>query len=893
MASQQRLVVCLDGTWNQQDSSTNVLHHFNLVLEGPVPGEQVVQKKYYHPGVGTDVFDRVTGGGLGFGLEKNVRDAYNWLVQNYHDGTDELPADEIYIFGFSRGAYTARSLVGFIAQCGLLRRAAPLTVTELWADYCILGRQKEQRKSMWDNLFRRIPSRIRPITELAHDPWLRRATAPIHPPVNMREELLVQWSRRVRITYLGVYDTVGAIGWDALAIPGLTSRLALHNNMNPTTIIQHCCHALAMDEHRSSFNHTPLRAFIGNDYSEQERMRGAGDDQQIGEAADPAAQHWQRTMAMWNRKIEQRWFVGAHSNIGGGYEDNRLTETPLCWILDGARTAGLKSESVQFDPEVAPCEEQPRDSFAEFAAPVWTKILRAKRNYRLIDPEAQLQASIKRKDGSRPQAGFALQNIHETVDESVYRYWAAAGIPMPPNLQAYAERQKSRGKAVNTAGIPPKHEWLGKKLGENIAMIAWAALAATGLALIYGLVGKHPSDSVALWVACAVAFFFPLVDWRESAVGFRQAMGRGGPRTSAFLDSIYWTRAFGFVLFLFGVVYSLGALLGLGWRHYPGSITEATRAFLPVPVFAAAAVVLANQLRSTSAWISLILAPPLTVLAGGFVIAVGRFAHGLFPSVSWPTTEIGPVSTPGVLLLLQLSFIYFWRARVWAAEPMGRANLDSIVELQKCVSWKKVMEVLNSWQSMLQCRWGDPKQTGAAAANRLHCAVRESLWRDIMGFIPVYSGVFLFGLWFAATYSPNVFDFLNWPGEGLALWWMIPLVTAATDYIEDACQLRYVAAHERGKAPSVLLTPFSFLMSTIKGLGVLFAFPATVFSILAGTWGIRGEADDWRAKIAILISTVFVLIALIYVIGLAVHAFTRGKQQPVTNETDLAKGASA
>src|SRR6202008_2265894 len=110
--------------------------------EGADPETGVVQMKYYHQGVGTNTFDSVTGGGFGLGLEENVRDAYNWLVATYSDSDPDHP-DEVYIFGFSRGAYTARSLVGFIGECGLLRRGAPIPVGQLWGDYCILGRQKE------------------------------------------------------------------------------------------------------------------------------------------------------------------------------------------------------------------------------------------------------------------------------------------------------------------------------------------------------------------------------------------------------------------------------------------------------------------------------------------------------------------------------------------------------------------------------------------------------------------------------------------------------------------------------------------------------------------------------------------------------------------------------
>ena len=120
MAEIRRLAVCLDGTWNNRDDSTNVLHHFALTSEcrdKRVDNDRVTQLKFYLEGVGTGPLDAITGGGFGFGLETNVRAAYNWLVQNYQDETAFTPADEIYIFGFSRGAFTARSLVGFISTC--------------------------------------------------------------------------------------------------------------------------------------------------------------------------------------------------------------------------------------------------------------------------------------------------------------------------------------------------------------------------------------------------------------------------------------------------------------------------------------------------------------------------------------------------------------------------------------------------------------------------------------------------------------------------------------------------------------------------------------------------------------------------------------------------------
>src|SRR5436190_2117127 len=99
---QHRLVVCLDGTWNNRDDTTNVVHHFAFALDGDRPSNNsvVTQMKYYHEGVGIGVLDGITGGAFGFGLEKNVREAYDWLVEQYHDADDQVAADEIYIFGF-------------------------------------------------------------------------------------------------------------------------------------------------------------------------------------------------------------------------------------------------------------------------------------------------------------------------------------------------------------------------------------------------------------------------------------------------------------------------------------------------------------------------------------------------------------------------------------------------------------------------------------------------------------------------------------------------------------------------------------------------------------------------------------------------------------------------
>ncbi len=89
----------------------------------------MIQRIYYDAGLGTQFGEKVRGGMFGYGINKNLKDAYEWLIDNYNTG------DDIFIFGFSRGAYTARSLAGFIAMCGLLKPGAPLSINQLYARY--------------------------------------------------------------------------------------------------------------------------------------------------------------------------------------------------------------------------------------------------------------------------------------------------------------------------------------------------------------------------------------------------------------------------------------------------------------------------------------------------------------------------------------------------------------------------------------------------------------------------------------------------------------------------------------------------------------------------------------------------------------------------------------
>ncbi len=216
----RRLVVCCDGTWNRPDqlnggvsAPTNVAK-IALGLAEQDPGG-VRQLLYYQPGVGTRRFERIRGGAFGLGLSRNVRDCYQFLVENYR------PGDELYFFGFSRGAFTARSTVGLVRNAGILRHANADRVNEAYGLY----RSRTDRahpRGIEARLFRRMYS---------HD--------------------------EVEIRFIGVWDTVGSLGIpiDGVRLP-FTDRLWGFHDTELSSHVRSAYQALAIDEKRGPFRPT-------------------------------------------------------------------------------------------------------------------------------------------------------------------------------------------------------------------------------------------------------------------------------------------------------------------------------------------------------------------------------------------------------------------------------------------------------------------------------------------------------------------------------------------------------------------------------------------------------------------------------------------------------------
>jgi len=132
---------------------------------------------------------------------------------------------------------------------------------------------------------------------------------------------------------------------------------------------------------------------------------------------------------------------------------------------------------------------------------------------------------------------------------------------------------------------------------------------------------------------------------------------------------------------------------------------------------------------------------------------------------------------------------------------------------------------------------------------------RETLWRDIIGLIPVYTMVFVFGMWHA-TGLFEWLDDLETQFQSLAhvpLWLLVPMIAAIADVLEDTCHLQYLTLRESDREPSALLTGFSSLMTAIKLLALFVTLPLTIAGIIYANWQIlsSGQAADWRETLAL------------------------------------------
>ncbi|HKS21376.1 MAG TPA: DUF2235 domain-containing protein [Thermoanaerobaculia bacterium] len=287
----RRIVLCLDGTWNsafaekkRRDGHTVLKPSNPLKLARavkPFAADGTEQIVYYSIGVGSlSVYpgtanwllhhvDRILGGAFGARFEANVEDAVHFLTLNYE------PGDEVYVFGFSRGAGTARAVTRFLEWNGGVPQKCDAYYLPL------LFREWLRVKGVGDNR-----------TFLA-----AKTLKPFEP---------------VTVKYLGVWDTVMALGSRLHATAGSTTagkKRAFFAGDTPSACVVRARQALAVDERRFDFRPEVWRA------------------------------------ALPGQQVEQRWFAGVHSNVGGGYDRDGLANIAFHWIIDGASQSQLELDA--------------------------------------------------------------------------------------------------------------------------------------------------------------------------------------------------------------------------------------------------------------------------------------------------------------------------------------------------------------------------------------------------------------------------------------------------------------------------------------------------------------------------------------------------------------------
>jgi uncharacterized protein (DUF2235 family) len=258
----KRIAFCADGTWDGKSNNTNVFKIYNAIL---VSAEQL---PFYDSGVGADgnPIEKLLGGAFGTGLFQKVKDGYTRIAHAYESN------DQVFIFGFSRGAYTARSIAGMIASCGLPTKDFDDSLVETaFQAY----RHKDQRASLLSGLGK-------------------------------------YGMENAQITMVGVWDTVGSLGIPSL-FGGVDPVLYgfLDTSLSPK--ISNAYHALAIDERRGEFPPTLW-------------------------TSQPAP----------GQTMEQVWFCGVHSDVGGGYKagdadtNTTLSDITLGWMMSKAHALGLQ-----------------------------------------------------------------------------------------------------------------------------------------------------------------------------------------------------------------------------------------------------------------------------------------------------------------------------------------------------------------------------------------------------------------------------------------------------------------------------------------------------------------------------------------------------------------------
>jgi uncharacterized protein (DUF2235 family) len=291
----RKFVLFADGTGNAFTTQESNVWRLYEALDRTKPD----QVAYYIKGVGTSGWRPLAAldGATGFGVPSNVRKLYKFLCWNWR------PGDEIYIFGFSRGAFTARTLSGLIGSQGLVPAViggVPVTHADMERNVMSAWREYRRRTVPW---YKSLPTI-----------WIARFIRDImlallhlfHRPYRKVREAMSPEQKNVPIQFLGLFDTVEAFGVPVeelrTTIDWAIWPISFRNRKLSTQVLR-ARHALALDDERTTFH--PIRI----DHPEDKQNKK-------------------------DARVKEVWFAGVHSDVGGGYPDGSLSYVPLVWMAE-------------------------------------------------------------------------------------------------------------------------------------------------------------------------------------------------------------------------------------------------------------------------------------------------------------------------------------------------------------------------------------------------------------------------------------------------------------------------------------------------------------------------------------------------------------------------------
>ncbi len=280
----KRIAIFCDGTWNTPDKSengkncqTNVVKMANALSTASADG--TAQLLYYDTGIGSEggISKKVFDGATGYGISEKILQAYLFIINNY------TPNDELFLFGFSRGAFTVRSLAGLIRNSGILKTENIHLIPKAYNIYHS-RRTEFQPREIEATLFRKTYA----------------------------------VEETTRIKFIGVWDTVGALG-NPLFMKSLLSRRNQFHDTDLSSRVDYAYHALAIDEKRKNFEATL----------------------------------WHQQAHAVGQVLEQVWFPGVHTDVGGGNPETEsgLSDNALQWMLEKAKSCNLSFSPILMNPD--------------------------------------------------------------------------------------------------------------------------------------------------------------------------------------------------------------------------------------------------------------------------------------------------------------------------------------------------------------------------------------------------------------------------------------------------------------------------------------------------------------------------------------------------------------